>query len=100
MRMQIHRLSWAGIRLRVGATNILVDALADPNATGYDDKPFAEGLIVPAGEPASVQFALITHRHGDHYDLPTLTTYLAPGGKVVCSKLDEEKVHSHGFETI
>jgi L-ascorbate metabolism protein UlaG (beta-lactamase superfamily) len=98
--MLIQRLSWAGIKITVGKTNILVDAMADPQATGYDDKPFAEGLIIPAGEPASIDYALITHRHGDHYDLPTLRMYLAPGGKVVCSRLDEERIQFHGFETV
>src|SRR5436305_11675098 len=58
--MEIQRLAWAGIRLRIGDVALFIDAIA-PNPQGGAPGPI---LVVSAGR----NFVLVTHHHPDHYD--------------------------------
>jgi L-ascorbate metabolism protein UlaG (beta-lactamase superfamily) len=73
--LQIKRWAWAGVSLRVGAVEVFIDARA-PNAD--DGAPGPE-----LSSDAARRFALATHHHGDHLDLPALRALLGERGYLV-----------------
>jgi L-ascorbate metabolism protein UlaG (beta-lactamase superfamily) len=64
--VNVKRLSWAGVQLEAGGSSVVIDLFAE-----------AEPVKPVMGEPAhplvrvddnSVQLALVTHVHANHYD--------------------------------
>ncbi len=96
--MQIKRLFWAGLAVTVGETTLVVDPLTKLsgliNRMGAPDEP-----IYTIGEGAA-HFALITHRHADHYHPDTLRECLSEDGKVVCQQSMVRKVARDGFSAM
>lgn len=94
--MRIQRLSWAGIRVEAGVTTLVVDLLEDVTRLraimGEPRTP------VIASTPArSVDLAVITHLHPDHYDPAGIRRCLAPQGKVICHKDISAKISADGL---
>jgi L-ascorbate metabolism protein UlaG (beta-lactamase superfamily) len=82
--MYIQRLAWAGIRISSDDFNIVIDPLVNiGESTRFMGPPRME--VVPIKEQ-SVQLALVTHLHPDHYDPATLRACLTPRGKVLCAQ--------------
>lgn len=73
--MTVQRLAWAGVRIRVGAVEVFIDARApDPQ----------DGAPGPALKcDAARCFALATHHHDDHLDLHALAPVLGKQGYLV-----------------
>jgi L-ascorbate metabolism protein UlaG (beta-lactamase superfamily) len=94
--MQIQRLSWAGIKVIVGSTTIVVDLLED---TGRLRPIMGEprGLLSALDAEGSVHLALLTHLHPDHYDPAALRKRLAPSSRVVCHRDIRDKVAADGL---
>jgi L-ascorbate metabolism protein UlaG (beta-lactamase superfamily) len=77
--LQVRRLGWAGVEVRLGTTTLLIDALENIEALepvlGKPKRPLP-AVDVPPGT-----HALITHLHPDHYDRELL---LRVAGTVGC----------------
>lgn len=89
--MQVERLAWAGIKVTVGNTVIVVDALGDPSPLEGFLGTAREQVIAVADE-GSVDAALVTHIHPDHYDPATLRRCLASEAPVLCPMTMRERV--------
>jgi L-ascorbate metabolism protein UlaG (beta-lactamase superfamily) len=80
-KMQLRRLGWAGVEVRLGTTTLLIDALQNVEALrpvlGQPKRP------LPAVDMPPGTHALITHAHPDHYDRELLLR-LAGSGTVGC----------------
>ncbi|GGJ57122.1 MBL fold metallo-hydrolase [Deinococcus roseus] len=68
--MQIERLHWAGIKLQQGQTTLLLDTIPSPQQ-------------LPLSVDTPHRFALLTHHHPDHADLPYLTGVLGSGSTLL-----------------
>ena len=65
--MQIQRLSWAEIKVEVGGTPLVVDLLEDVSRL----RPIMaepRGPLSGVMKEHSVDLAVLTHLHPDHYD--------------------------------
>jgi L-ascorbate metabolism protein UlaG (beta-lactamase superfamily) len=91
--MHVQRLSWAGLRVTVGDTVVLVDALAD--VSGVRDS--MGDALLPVVAPGQAQAALITHLYPDHYDPAGLRVSLAAGAAVYCPHTVEARVTGDGL---
>jgi L-ascorbate metabolism protein UlaG (beta-lactamase superfamily) len=68
--MKIQYLGWAGIKIEVGETTLLLDATAEENVLATVDTPH--------------RHALITHHHGDHYDHDLLKSLFDKNSVLAC----------------
>lgn len=94
--MQIQRLSWAGLKITLGPTTIVVDLLDDTSRlSAIMGKP--KGPLCALDAQESVHLALLTHLHPDHYDPSALRKCLAPSGRVVCHRDIRDKVAADGL---
>lgn len=79
--LQLRRLAWAGVEIRLGGTRLLIDALENVEhmapVLGPPKRP-----MPPVEAPAGTH-ALISHLHPDHYD-EELLVRLAVTGTVGC----------------
>jgi len=62
--LSIQRLAWAGIRLALPGAMLGVDLLADPDVWGTA----LPDPLPDLGDVTGDRYALITHRHPDHFD--------------------------------
>ena len=94
--MRISRLSWAGIRIELSGARLLLDAFSDiASVRSYLGKPRMP--VVLAADHGSIDFALVTHLHPDHYDPTTLRQSLTPTGRVVCDRRVAGKIEKDGL---
>jgi len=81
--LRAQRLAWAGVRLQVGTVTIWIDPLGDPGVWGKA----LQGGLVPIQAPAEgSRYALVTHRHPDHFDPTALEAALGRRGTLVCTE--------------
>jgi L-ascorbate metabolism protein UlaG (beta-lactamase superfamily) len=94
--MRIQRLSWAGIKVDVDPTTVVVDLLEDTDRLrpimGEPKRP-----LVSLEQEGSVQLAVITHLHPDHYDPSALRKRLAASGRVICHRDIRDKIAADGL---
>jgi len=94
--MQIQRLSWAGIKAEVGGMTLVVDLLEDISRL----RPIMgepRGPLSPVTAEHSVDLAVITHLHPDHYDPHALRKCLASHGKVICHREIQDNIRADGL---
>lgn len=97
--MRIERLSWAGVRLVGSAGTVVIDAFGDTSPVEqWMGKP--AGPLVPVGEPGSVDAALVTHGHPDHWDAATLTACLADDAPVLAPPSLVSDVEGAGLRAV
>ena len=65
-RVSIRWLGQSGFLLRLGGTNLLIDAWFSDHELREHPAPSIDAL------PARIDWLLATHEHGDHLDLPSL----------------------------
>ncbi len=64
--METVRLSWAGVKVHGSGGTAIIDALGDASPVEqFMGKPATP--LVPVAEPHSVDAALVTHMHPDHW---------------------------------
>ena len=83
--MHARTLGWAGVQLRDGASSVVIDPLADPQALFAVAGELAKDVPLPElaePEPGAVA-GLLTHLHRDHADAGALRAALAPGAPVL-----------------
>lgn len=76
--LAVQRLAWAGVLLRYGDASLFIDALTDRGVWGQA-LPDPIVPIVPSGE----NYALITHRHPDHFDPKAIEAALGSKGTLL-----------------
>ncbi|HWW24280.1 MAG TPA: hypothetical protein VNZ85_00110, partial [Caulobacter sp.] len=74
--LRIQRLAWAGIRLALPDATLGVDLLADPAVWGTALSDPLPDLADFRGD----RYALITHRHSDHFDAQAVARALGDQG--------------------
>lgn len=98
--MQIQRLSWAGVRISVEETTILVDPLGqiDARMEGLMGKQLAELTDLSAlSQPSGV---FITHEHADHIDAPSLLAAFGANVPIYAPAAAVENVRKTGLHNV
>ncbi len=72
-RTVIQRLHWAGVKIERGGVALYIDAIAPPDPVAYD-----------ASSERRTKYALISHGHGDHFDIEYLRDVLGDRGVIFC----------------
>jgi L-ascorbate metabolism protein UlaG (beta-lactamase superfamily) len=94
-RMNLRRLSWAGIEATSGGSRILVDALENPAPlAGFLGAPRAQIVTSPVDERT---WAAITHLHPDHCDRRLLRRL--PPRHALCHAPLAEPLEAEGVST-
>jgi len=95
--LQLRRLAWAGVEIRLGNTRLLIDALENVEhmapVLGPPKRP-----MPPVDAPAGTH-ALISHLHPDHYD-EELLVRLAVTGTVGCHTPAASTLVAAGIQAI
>lgn len=95
--MRIQRLSWAGLKIVVGSTTVVVDLLEEVSRL----RPIMGDPVGPLASIEgrhTVRLAAITHLHPDHYDPSALRKHLDPSGCVVCHQAVRDTVIGDGLK--
>lgn len=74
--LRIQRLAWAGIKLALPEATLGVDLLADPAVWGAA----LSDPLPDLGDFKGDRYALITHRHSDHFDAKAIAKALGEQG--------------------
>jgi L-ascorbate metabolism protein UlaG (beta-lactamase superfamily) len=80
--IEVRRLGWAGVELRVGDECLVIDLLEDPSVL----EPFVGEPRTPLpgpSAPGEAAGALVTHLHSDHTDPAALARALRSDGRVL-----------------
>jgi len=93
--LRIQRLSWAGIRLELGDSTLLIDPWI---STAIWDGAWTLPVI-PVDVTTKERNVLITHMHNDHFDQALLKTLITEHGAVACVADTAAAVASRGFRT-
>ncbi len=94
--MKIKRLSWAGLLLQQGQTNLLIDPVEDfAPMEPYMGKPLYP--VISFSDSVKADYVVLTHLHPDHYDLKTIRKVLKPDGKIVCHTAAAAKLTEDGL---
>ncbi|TCS13693.1 MBL fold metallo-hydrolase [Caulobacter sp. BK020] len=75
-RLRIQRLAWAGLKLALPGATLGVDLLADPSVWGTA----LSDPLPDLGDFEGDRYALITHRHSDHFDAKAVAKALGDQG--------------------
>lgn len=79
--MEIRRLAWAGVEIRVGGETAVIDLVEDFPSLHGDNPPTGE--VPPSPSAGSVAVGLLTHLHSDHADPAALIRALRSDGLVL-----------------
>ena len=93
--LTVERLTWAGVKLVSGNTTVFIDAVGSDLWGGKAP----EGLV-PVNSDTPRTYALLTHTHNDHFDVPTLTRVLGERGYVICHESEAAYIASRGLRVI
>lgn len=94
--LRMTRLSWAGLELLSERVRILIDPLENvAPLQGFLGEP--RERIVPIADSAITTHALVTHRHGGHFDPVTLARVVGPSGIVFCPRSIANEVRAAGL---
>jgi len=91
--MELRRLAWAGLEIRVGGKVLVIDLVEDFARLHGNDAATAE--VPPSPAPQTVDVGLLTHMHSDHADVAALSRALRADGRV----LRPERASGSGAET-
>ncbi|HBZ48176.1 MAG TPA: Zn-dependent hydrolase [Stenotrophomonas sp.] len=74
--LRAQRLAWAGVRLQLPDSTLLIDPLVSPEAWGRA----LPDRLVPVADAVGETHVLVTHTHSDHFDGTAVATALKNGG--------------------
>lgn len=95
--LQVRRLAWAGVEVRLDDTRLLIDPLE--HVAAFDVVLGAPRSPVPPVDTPPGTHALITHLHPDHFDHELLAR-LAPDGTVGCHAPLVQELAGAGIEAV
>ncbi len=91
-----------GVLISAGDDQVIIDALHKPYRPAYLPTPHEiEAQIIAAEKPFdNIDFILVSHVHGDHFDAQTVTTYLRkqPGPILFSSEQVKDSVSKYLVE--
>jgi L-ascorbate metabolism protein UlaG (beta-lactamase superfamily) len=93
--LSVQRLTWAGVKLQLNDTTVFVDAVGTDLWQG--NAP--EGLVEVRADTRR-RYALVTHLHNDHFDVPSLKRVLGDRGYVICHASMASHIASRGLRVI
>ncbi|WP_133501432.1 MBL fold metallo-hydrolase [Cognatilysobacter terrigena] len=93
--LRIRRLGWAGLQLELGDDSLLIDPL---NNTAVWGDALKSPLMAPESTRGQ-QFALVSHRHPDHFDVDLLSRVLGRDGVLACLPDVAELAAARGIRT-
>ena len=91
----VERLTWAGVKIVAADTTVLIDPVGRDI---WDGSP--PGGLADVTSETRRTYALITHTHNDHFDVPTLKRVLGERGYVICHESMATYVASRGLRVI
>ena len=94
-KLDVQRLTWAGIKIADENTTVFVDAMA----TDIWDGDAPEGFHKPEANTER-RYALVTHVRNDHFDAQGLRDLLGDRGYVICHEPIAAYIASRGFQVI
>lgn len=74
--LRAQRLAWAGVRLQLPDSTLLIDPLVSPEAWGRA----LPDRLVPVDDTVGETNVLVTHTHSDHFDGTAVAAALKSGG--------------------
>lgn len=74
--LRAQRLAWAGVRLQLPESTLLIDPLVNPATWG---KALPDRLV-PVNDVLGESHVLVTHTHSDHFDADAVAAALSKGG--------------------
>lgn len=74
--LRAQRLAWAGVRLQLPDSTLLIDPLMSPEAWGRA----LPDRLVPVDDTVGETHVLLTHTHSDHFDGTAVAAALKNGG--------------------
>lgn len=78
--LRVQKLAWAGVRLQLADSTLFIDPLINRNVW---ESALADSLI-PVDVERGDRFALVTHRHPDHFDPLAVRKIVGDSGVLVC----------------
>ncbi len=91
--LRAQRLAWAGVRLELGRDALCLDPLVSPGVWGTA----LRDPLIPVEPAEGARFALVTHRHPDHFDPAAVRRALGDSGTLVCSPETAALAAGQGF---
>ena len=91
----VERLTWAGVKIATENTTVFIDPVGTDIWGGE-----APGGLVPVESDTPRTYAVITHAHNDHFDVPTLQRVLGERGYVICHESLATYIASRGLKVI
>lgn len=76
--LSVQRLAWAGVRLQLPDSTLLIDPLVNPATWG---NTLPDTLVAVSDLPGE-RHVLITHTHSDHFDADAVAAALTKGGAI------------------
>jgi len=92
--LRAQRLAWAGVRLQLEKATLFLDPLTSPDVWG----PALKDVLVPVDAGDGSPYVLVTHRHPDHFDVPTVRRALGESGILVCAPDAAAWAAARGFK--
>jgi L-ascorbate metabolism protein UlaG (beta-lactamase superfamily) len=92
---QVQRLNWAGVRFENDKANLFIDPIFTDIWGGANKYPFVEQDL---GDKR--KYVLLTHVHGDHFDVKGLQQQLSDRDWIICDESQAVYVASRGFKVI
>jgi L-ascorbate metabolism protein UlaG (beta-lactamase superfamily) len=91
--LRAQRLAWAGVRLELDTASLWIDPLlnADVWGTALRDP------LVPVGVDHGARYAVITHRHPDHFDPAAIRAAIGDDGTLLCAPENAAVAAARGF---
>lgn len=96
--MRITRLSWAGVRIEHAGLTLVIDPLENVERLTKLGLGEPRDELVPIAARGSVDLALVTHRHPDHFDATAVNECLRTGGVVACPTRMVKEVSKRGMQ--
>ena len=95
MTTRLKKLSWAGIEYQTAGFRLLVDPLENVEPLkAFLGPPHDPIQHIDAG---GIAHALVTHRHGDHFDPTTLRRVVGSSGTVFCPRSMADEMSANGL---
>lgn len=91
----IKRLNWSGVQFRNGSTDLFIDPIFTDIWGGSNRYPF-----VAPDVSAQRKYVVLTHTHGDHFDVSGLKAVMGEKDWVICGAKEATYVASRGFQVI
>ncbi|WP_223788701.1 MBL fold metallo-hydrolase [Marinicella meishanensis] len=91
----VRRLNWSGVQFRNGSTDVFIDPIFTDIWGGSNRYP-----LVDIDRSASRKYVLLTHTHGDHFDVTGLKSVLGEKDWIICAANQATNIASRGFQVL